>query len=120
MAIEEERGVMQALQQELKQEKGQVKKLKSALDEERAKAKKKDKELESMRIKYQQALSSEMMLKMELEQKPHESTPSECTAPCSTQDDGTAVVPVPDDSSTNTTTFYTELTIRVSVLLPVE
>lgn len=126
MAIEEERGMMQSLQQELKKEKGHVKKLKTALDQERARAKAKDRELESIRIKYEKALNSEMLLKMELEQKPHEKDASECSAPCSlvgsllrTQDDGTAIVPVPDadQPSAETTTFYTELTIRVSVYI---
>lgn len=119
MAIEEERGMMQSLQQDLKKEKGHVKKLKSALDQERAKAKTNERELESIRIKYEKAVNNEMMLQMELEQKPQGTDDNKCSATCSytslqPSQDGTAVVPVPDED-VETTTFYTELTIRVSV-----
>lgn len=77
-----------------------------------------------MRIKYEKALNSEMMLKMELEEKLHVDNADEtcipCLAPCSQrnaaelQEDGCCMVPVPDPNETaQTTTFYTELTIRV-------
>lgn len=74
-----------------------------------------------MRIKYEKALNSEMLLKMELEEKPHQQQQAgdECDAPCaleriSPQEDACCGVPVPEPMNTaETTTFYTELTIRV-------
>lgn len=120
LAVEEQKAVMQSLQQDVKREKNQVKKLKNALDEERNKAKAKDRELESLRIKYEKALNSEMMLKMELEQKPNERVNQLMEIPCEAecamqpQNDRGAAAPDSNGESTETTTFYTELTIRVS------
>lgn len=116
LAIEEERTIMQALKQELKNEKSHVKKLKAALDEEKHKGRVKERELETLRIKYEKAINSEMMFKMELEQKPHEEMDVEDAGPSNREpqvEDGT-LVPVPVAENMETTTFYTELTIRVS------
>lgn len=68
-----------------------------------------------MKVQLEKSLNSEMKLKMQLEEKTRGRPPGRCTAPCA---DRSAVVPVPEDDdeeTEQTTTFYTELSVRVSL-----
>lgn len=80
--------------------------------------------LQAMRIKLEQALNSEMMLKMQLESKMKPRSQSPCRGPpcvpstSSGRESNVLVAALPTPSSqleTRTTTFYTEVTVRVSV-----
>lgn len=68
-----------------------------------------------MRIKLEKALNSEMMLRMQLEQRTRQQQPSrqQDSPSLGRGVDTLTVVPVSSPVQTHTTTFYTELTVRV-------